>query len=285
MSYVFKILEPPLHTTAEAAIEWFKKHWGISAAVIQVEPQLETEIALRPTFSCKTNDFHTLCIEVADSIYPNYIDAFVLYCRDKGLPIKLFIAVRGANQDTEYSKKLKEAKRAGVGILEINENGGTVIQQPISLSLAGVRAIDVVAFPKKYRQALVAAEQAFRDGTPPKACAMIYDELEAVFRIFADKVESKGWWNNPGWDTGKQAWANLVTHIDSHLNRGGCNCPELTPAFMARIHGVTPFRNDAGHKPGSAHALKKRDQELRTRFEAAVDLFKDFLQATKPLRL
>jgi hypothetical protein len=59
----------------------------------------------------------------------------------------------------------------------------------------------------------------------------------------------------------------------------------LTTAFLAKIHGVTPHRNESGHKPRSEAELKKRDRELRTRFEAAVDLLRDLIVAVKPLRV
>ena len=286
MTYTYTILAPPLHPTGDAAIQWFKDHWGLKSSSIRVEQPLHPDINLRPTFSAKTRDFYTLCIEVSESVYPNYLDAFVLDCRNRGMPIKLFVAVRKGEQEREYAQKLKAAKNAGVGILEVDENSGTIIQNALSLSLTGVRPIDVLAFPKKYRQDLIIGEQTFRDGNPVKACSDVYDELEALFRKFSSKVASKGWWpNSNGYNLVKHSWAQLITDVDEHLNRAACSCPKLTRAFMARIHGVTPFRNDSGHKPSNVKALIKRDRELRTRFESAVDLFYDFVDATKALRL
>lgn len=286
MSYRYNILLPPLHPTADAAIQWFCKNWGLTASAIRVEQPIHPEIGLRPTFSVQTRDFHTLCIEVSESLYPNTLDAFVLNCRDKGMPVIFFIAVQKGVLERETAQRLKAAKNAGVGILEVDNNSGTVIQNALSLSLTGVRSINVLSFSPKYRQTLMQTEQTFRDGNPVKACSMIYDELEALFRKFAEKAASKVWWpNKPGFKIEKDSWASIVTDLDKHLNRTACACPELTPAFIARIHGVIPFRNDTGHKLSSAKALIKRDQELRTRFESAVDLFGDFVNATKRLKL
>lgn len=286
MARSYNILAPPLHATADAAAAWFQNKWGLKANAIDVESSIDPDIALRPTFSAKTADFHTLCVEVSDRIYPNYIDAFVLACRDRGLPVKLFIAVRKDQQDGNYAQGIKAAKRAGVGILEVDNLSGEVVQNALSLSLTGVRAIDTTSFPKKYRQSLLHAEQTFRDGTPSKACSMVYDEIESYFRKLAAKAAKKAWWPNSGHlDVQRCPWANLITELDKHLNRTSAGCPGLTTAFMARIHGITPFRNDAGHKPSSAKALIKRDKELRTRFESAVDLFADLIDATKGMAL
>jgi hypothetical protein len=286
MAYAYNILAPPLHATADAAADWFKKQWGLKANAFEVEASIDPDINLRPTFKTTAADHHTLCIEVSDSVYPNYIDAFVLSCRDRGLPIKLFIAVRKGAQEADYAQKLKTAKRAGVGILEVDNQSGVIIQNALSLSLTGVRAIDVQQFPKKFRQSLLQAEQTFRDGNPVKACSMIYDEIESHFRKLALKCFGKGWWpNKPGFKVEKDPWANIITNLDKSLDRKACGCPDLTPAFMARIHGVTPFRNDTGHKSTSAKKLIKRDKELRTRFESAVDLLSDLVSATRRLHL
>ena len=282
----YTILAPPLHAVADTAIEWFCSQWGLPKNSVRVEQPIDPEFNLRPTFSVPTPDSHTLCVEVSDSVYPNYLDAFVLSCRDRGMPVKLYVAVQKGAQESDYSQNLKAAKRAGVGILEVSDNACTVMQTALSLSLTGVRAVDVTSFPKKFRHKLVDAEQTFRNGSPAEACTIVYGELEDLFRRFAQKSVSKGWWANKSkFNIQKDSWAQIVTNLERCLDRASCGCPALTPAFMARIHGVTPFRNDVGHKPAKAKLLIKRDKELRTRFESAVDLFHDFVDATKRHRL
>lgn len=286
MARDYKILLAPLHATAEASIKWFQDHWGLTAKSEKIEQAIDPDVHLKPTFSVQTRDHHTLCIEVAASVYPNYLDAFVLSCRDKGLPVKLYVAIQKGIYEEEYAQKLKAAKQSGVGVMEVDDASGTVLHDALSLSLTGVRPIDVRSFPKKHRQSLTDAAHTFRDGNPPKACSMIYDEIEALFRRFAKKAKSKGWWpNKAALRLTTVSWAKLIADVDKHLDRKACGCRALTPAFMARMLGITPFRNDTGHKPTNAKDLKKRDQELRTRFESAVDLFRDFLDATKKLKL
>jgi hypothetical protein len=287
MSYTFKILTPPLHPTALVAIEWFKRNWGIHDRSIRIEEAVEVNDDIRPTFSAKTSDNYTLCVEVGTSVYPSYISRFVLACRDACRPVKLYIAVEKGTTEVDYSQRLREAKRAGVGLIEVDSTAKDceVLQSALALSLAGCRPVDPQSFPRKYRVAVVSAEHSFRDGNPAKACSVIYDELESAFRKFAVKASKKGWCNCGGLDIEKAPWANLITSVERTLDRAACGCPELTPAFMARIHGVTPFRNDSGHKPANVKRLQKRDRELRTRFEGAADLLRDFLDATRALHL
>jgi len=52
-------------------------------------------------------------------------------------------------------------------------------------------------------------------------------------------------------------------------------CPKVSRPLLARILGITEHRNELGHKPRNRAARVKRDQELRTRFEAAADLLFD----------
>ena len=40
-----------------------------------------------------------------------------------------------------------------------------------------------------------------------------------------------------------------------------------------------------GHKPKNRAARIKRDRELRTRFESAIDVLRDFANALRPLRI
>lgn len=286
MTYAYRILPTGLHITADAAISWFVQKWGIKRSGIVVEGQFYPDIPLRPTFYAKLDDGHILVVEVAEKIYDNTLDAVCLECRNKGLPVKLFVAVPKGVSDINYAKRLKDAKRAGVGILEVDNNSGELIQQALSLSLAGVRYIDTSEFPARFRQSLQNAHQTFRDGEPSKACSLIYDELEACFRLFAKKCVKKRLWANPSnLDIEKVAWVTLLQNIDKYLDRSDAQVRDITSLLIARMIGVTPHRNESGHKPSTLKARMKRDGELRTRFEAAVDLFTDFLGATKTLRL
>lgn len=286
MSFAYTILAPPLHQTANAAIKWFLDNWGINKSAVKVEQSVHTDLELRPTFNAQTRDSHILCIEVSENAYANHLNAFVVGCLQLGLPVKLFVAVTKGTRDPNLSHNLKVAKLAGVGLIEVDDSSGVVMQDAVSLSLMAVRAIKVGEFPKKYRHSLSHAEQTFRNGTPEKACALVYDEIENLFRKIALRTNAKGWWKNTGsLNIQKDAWATLIDNWSKGLDRASCPCPKLTPAFAAQMIGVTPYRNDTGHKPKNLKELIKRDQQLRTRFESAVDLFRDLVEAAKPLKI
>jgi hypothetical protein len=287
MAYVYKSLASPLHATADAAIAWFIEKWGLAKGAIKVEEPIDPDVNFRPTFSVLMPDFNWLAIEVKDDIYTSTLDSFVLDCRNKAMPVKLFVAVQKGGQFSDYPKKLKSAKRAGVGILEVDGHSGEMLQNALSLSLSGVRAIELKDFPSRYRQSLQQAEQAFRDGQPAKASSLVYDELENFFRRFAKRCAKKKWCPDlKNKDVTKGAWATLITKVDTQLDRNQQpQCKNVTRQLLARIFGITPHRNDTGHKPHSLNKRMKMERELSTRFEGAVDLFKDFHTATKSLHL
>lgn len=286
MTYSYRILPLGLRATADAAVAWFIKDWGIKKSSVVVEEQFHPDVNYRPTFHIRLDDGHILCIEVSEKIYDNTLDSVSLACRETGLPVMLVVAVPKDVSDPDYGRHLKDAKTAGVGILEADVSSGHLIQKPLSLSLAGVRHLDVTEFPARFRQNLQRAHQTFRDGEPSKACSLVYDELEACFRTFAEKcVKKRLWANAQSLDLKKGPWANIISSVDRTLDRSSPLTKEVTPTLLARILGVTPHRNDTGHKIRDMKVRIRRDKELRTRFEGAVDLFQSFLLATRKLRL
>ena len=285
MTFAFRALPPGLADTAERAIAYFVERWGVKKSKVLVEEEVDPEVGFRPTFLVKTNDQYTLCIEVRDTIYTEAIADFLLQCRDKGLAVKAVVAVpRDTTSDPQYAAKLRSAKGAGLGILEVGESMAAMVQMPVALSLAGVRTIDTSKFPPRYRQALQQAHDAFRNGEPSKACSMVYDELEDTCRRLAKKTHKMRVYATT-MDIDHAAWAALLRNMDKHLDRRNAAAKKITSTLIAHIIGVTPHRNESGHKPKTLKALLKRDHELRTRFETAVDLLYDLVEASRGFRL
>lgn len=283
MAYAFTYLPVPQHATANAAIDWFKTNWGLPVKGIEVEVEVARDLRLRPTFVAQTRDHHTLCIEVMDQAYGQGIDSFILGCQKSCLPVLMFVAVPNGFKDRDFGANLRDARTAGVGILEVDAASGYMHCNALSTSLTGVRAVDVKAFPPKYRQSLQQAEQSFRDGQPAKACSMVYDEIEAAFFRFAEKCSKKGLWNPNNIDLQKVGWANLIKAMNS-LDRSHKATKKVTDLLLASMLSVTPHRNDSGHKPKNRAQLINRDKKLRTRFENAADLLQEFLSATSMLK-
>jgi len=286
MTSQYRILSPGLHETADATVEWFVNYWGIARRNFVVETSFDDDVDFRPTFVTELDDGHLLCVEVSENIYSKTLDSVVLACQHKGLPVKLVVAVPRGAKDPDFPIKLRIAKRNGVGILEVDAKSGTMLQSPLSLSLVGVRPLQLSDFPPRYRQPLQHAHQVFRDGEPSKACSLVYDELEAGCRQLASKCAAKGIWKPPsGLKLDVGPWAKLMSELDKGLDRKDPLAKRISKALIARIIGVTPHRNDSGHKPKTLKTRMNRDQELRTRFEGGVDLLREFTEVAKPFRI
>ncbi len=286
MGFNYTILSDSLRETADFTIAWFMENFGIPRRAIRVESEFHPNVELRPTFVIQTSDHDIICIEVSDTLYANHLNASVLACVHDGIPVKLYVSVNRDSGDPNYAANLRAAKKAGVGIIEMNGSVGSMAQEALSLSLHGLTPIDIKAFPNKYRQALTHAEHTFRNGAPEKACSLIYDEIEHLFRMIAKKTSEKGWWAKPpNMKLDTDPWARVITEWDRNVQRPVMNCPLLNSTLASRIHGITPSRNSSGHKPKNEAELRKRNRQLRTRFEEGVNIFQDLVEGAKPLRL
>src|SRR5437868_2398811 len=105
----------PLHPVADLTIGYFVNHRGVRSSSIKIEQPIVPDIRFRPTFTAKTSDHYTLCVEVAEEVYTNSRDEFVLTCLARALPVKLFISIPKNTKDPGYSQKLQTARSRGVG--------------------------------------------------------------------------------------------------------------------------------------------------------------------------
>jgi hypothetical protein len=288
MSY--RILSSTLYATAEAAQKFFKGEKGLTR--FKIEEPIDPNVEYCPTLSVITRDYCIVCIEVSEFAYSNPLDAFVLECKNRNLPVKLFVAKPKASNDPDFKKNLQRAKSRGVGLIELDDVGGEIIEEALILSLTGLRDFRPNTFPIKYRNAISDACSTFRNGNPLKACSMIYDEIEALTRRIADKTRQKGFWRapKPGQKAVKinietQPWAKVVEVLMDNLEYRKCGCPDLNDALLSRIRGITSHRNDAGHKPRTGRERVGLDTKLRTRFETAVDLLSETIAASRALRV
>jgi hypothetical protein len=289
MNYI--ILDQTLHTTADEAAKFFRAERGITRPFEIEKPVLNIE-GLRPTLSVLGPDFYHMCIEVRESAYHLSLDSFVLDCKNKNSPVKLYVAMPKKSLDPNFKENLRRARQNGVGVFLVDENDGEIISEALALSLTGLRRVNPKDFPPKYRFAVNEAETIFHDGHPHKACSILFDEIESLTRKIAEKTFKNGNWKTLGPGRGGRAprfykgnWAVLLDQLIKELNVKACGCPDLNTTLLSRILGMTPHRNDSGHKPKSQADLQRRDKELRTRFEHAYDALRDLVKASKPLRV
>jgi hypothetical protein len=284
----FRHLPEPLRPSADAVVEYFEAERGIRRFVEEAE--IHAQLA-RPSLHSVANDHHFWCVEFSETTpYPGTLDRFVLDCMRLGLPIRLFVALPEGSTSPDYNRDLNRAIDYGVGVMEVRGGAVRVVNEPLSLSLAGVRRIEKKSFPPKYRLTLTRAENTFRQGNPAKGCSDIYDQIEALTRRIAKRTLVKSHWKAtksgqpiPAVDLKIGAWAAIVRTLMQQLSPK--HPPHIPEALLARVLGVTQHRNDAGHEPNSKDALIRRDRELRTRFETASDLLLDLINSTKALRV
>jgi hypothetical protein len=280
MTYSF--LAPHLQAYAEATRKYFRTEKGISG--FRIEQPIEKHDEYCPTLSAITKDFHNLCVEVSESAYTHALDAAVLDYRNRLIPVKLYVAIPRDGTAANL-QQVKQAKKNGVGVLEVDESGGSIIAEPLSQSLAGLRQPRYKSFPARYRSTLSDGVSTFLNGNPNKACSMIYDEMEALSRRIAKKTHSNGHLNVPSLNLDTGSWARVTKGLMNHLNYSACGCPQLKEVLFARVLGITSHRNESGHKIKRRADLIKRDKQLRTRFETAADLLLDLVDASKPLKV
>lgn len=286
----YNYLADTLHSTANAAAEFFRKQWGVKS--FEIEQPISDDISYRPTLSATTGDAYVLCIEVSLSVYPGGLDQLIVDCLNHGMPAKVFVAVPKDSGDPQYRENLRRASASGVGLVEVGERTCQIIHNALSLSLTGCRRIQKEHYPPKYRRPLSDAERTFREGDPAKGCGIIYGEIEAVCRRIAEKTYKRGCWTKSlqggaslklRFD--KDAWLTIVQTTMRHLDAQGCGCGSLTDALLGRVLGVVPYRNEVEHKPKTRKQLIKRDAQLRTRFESAADLLLELVTASASLRV
>lgn len=287
----YRVLPVQLHSTADAVKRFLRVQWGIPAARVEIERPILRTVHYAPTLHATTRDFHWICVEVSESIYPLGLDSFVLECKNLALPVKLYVAVP-SNAGAVLRSDLERAKGNGVGLLEVSDVNGSstaILQEALSLSLTGVRIPVVGRLPPKYRQDISEAVSTFRNGNPAKGCSDVYDVLEALSFRIAEKAVRKQCWRQgavvPSNFPAGAKWAQVMRVLEEGFDARVCGCPALRRPLFARVHGITSHRNESAHPPRDRAHLEKRDAQLRTRFEAACDLLEELVRACKGLRV
>src|SRR5260370_1321231 len=149
----YRVLNASLHSTAEAARNFFRGEQGATA--FHCEVPIDPADSYSPTLSAVTSDHHTLCIEVLDDVYTTgALEDFLIDCITTARPVRLYIAIPKGLPDTDFKKKMALAQKRGIGIVEVDAGGGKIIQEAVSLSLAGLHPVNCRQFQPKYRGTL-----------------------------------------------------------------------------------------------------------------------------------
>ena len=188
----FRVLPAQLHRTAERVARFFNEQRGCSR--FKVEEQVVKDLDYRPTLQTTTPEYLDVWIEVSELPYLRSLDGIVLHCVTSSLPVKLYVGFPAGLPATEYKTNIDEARRNGVGAIEVSDHSCHVVHEAMTLSLAGVRREDHRLFPLRYRSPLFTAETTFRDGDPAKGCSLVYDEIEGLSRRLAQRIHHRNLW-------------------------------------------------------------------------------------------
>jgi hypothetical protein len=234
-------------------------------------------------------DYSLVAIEVNEGDYTGALDKFVLECLREGLPIKLFVAVPVTASPTQVISLVRQAKENGIGVVEVDGAKIRFLVHAVSLSLIGLRLIDPKRFPKSCHARLMQAEDTFLNGDPAKACGRIYDLIELWTRSVAVEIDRLNLWRTlppsikrPRINLKKGPWAKVIELVNDYADFPNLskNNMRIDKALWGRIRGLIPHRNDTGHEPATRDEVQERDQQLRTRFEHAVDTFAALAKAS-----
>jgi hypothetical protein len=289
VSGVYTALDPSLRDYAEEAKSYFSVNWGIPKGKFAVETAIDRIVPYKPTLHALAVDQHILCIDVCQSYFTDVLNAFVLDCKNVGLPVKLFVVVPSPGKFD--SEDLRRATDNGVGVLQLQLGTAPVcVRNALSLSLVGVSRPAVKEFPPRYRQAVNGALQTFLDGNPVDGCLDIYKQVEGLTRRLAKRAAKDLAWKNlsreppPKLKWSNANWANIADTLYKRLDDGKLKC-QIPLALLGRIVGATDHRNKKGHLPETKAQLMRRDASCRTHFESGAELLKDLIAATKSLSL
>ena len=279
----FRILGEALREPATHVIGFLKRERGLTR--IKIEEEVVRGLP-KPTLHAVDPDQNVLCVEFSENnCYPATLAAFVDEFRAIQLPVKVYIALPSSSQNPSFMAELVRARKQGVGVLLV-EPAGTinVLNEPLSLILAQLRRLDMKSYPAKLRVSLGVAENTFLSGDPVKGCSDLYDQIELVTRAIAKAAAARSLWNGqaPNMNFDRDSWHSVCNSAFSKMQFQ--HIGTLSSQLWANVLGITRHRNEAGHAPQSVKERKKRDLELKTRFEHAADLLRDLTQATKGFR-
>ena len=280
MSY--KILVPQLQPVADAARKLFAKQFGLSEAKFQIETPISKSIDYTPTLKAETRDKYLVIVEVAESIPSGLIGAALLQMKNEGLPAKVYVAIPPGPTPSTFKADLRFARANGVGLVEVGDALVTY-QEPLLLHLTGVRRPVASDYPKPLREAVVASLSTFENGNPKKACSAITDEVEGITRRLAALARKQGALRAgaPQFKS-NSPWATVADILVKYLDTRHSPFKALSASLLNRVAGLTAHRNDSNHPAKSLAHRRSIDAELRTRFEHACDVLRDFSKACPP---
>jgi len=289
MSY--SILGQNLHETADYSKVYFSQHYG--ATHFKREEALDKDLSLKPTWQATMAAGYRLCVEVRESPFSNSLFQFVTQCATRGMPVRLWVAVPHGLAAPTFNSELRQAREAGVGVVQFNEDGTAhEFHRPVPLSVFALKKTDLKVVPPTRREEIKTAESTFLDGTPDQGCQSICQALESITRSFGEFTHSEGWWRqasvgSKGINFQTTPWARVLEEMEKRIDVGKVKSrsPSFSKQAVVKVRGHTDWRNAVSHKPKTLKELQQRDARLRTMFESTRDILIEWYTICKSLKL
>jgi hypothetical protein len=284
---LYKSLPENLHAHADTIADYLREDRGVTH--FKAEEPIESDLQYRPTIQGVGPDKYIVAVEVQDKPDTGVLDSVVLDCVSRAIPVKLFLAFPEPVAAMPH-QVVENIHKKGMGLIEMRATGPVVLAEALPLSLFGYR-LDRLRFPAKLRGTLLEADNTFRSGSPPKACSLIYEEIEGLSRELVKKTKKKKMWRKlrtgekpSKLDLDNGPWEKVLDYFEDFYLVNKKKVPNLTSNLIHRIAATTTPRNQAAHKPRTLKERVQRDQELRTRFESAVDLLFDLVKVLSEVK-
>lgn len=284
---IYKILPENLHGTADRVAAYLRDDRGMT--LLKSEEPVDDALQYRPTIHGVNSDKYIVAVEVQDHPDVGVLDAAILDCVGRCIPVKLSLAFPESATPVAH-RIIESLRQKGLGVIEVRSEAVAVLSEPLPLSLFGYR-LDRLSFPKKFRGVLLEAENTFRSGSPPKGCAVIYDEIEDISRTIIKITKKKKMWRKlktnekpPKLNLDSGPWEKVLELFQNFYIANRKKAPDLTANLIHRIAAVTGYRNESAHKPKTRADRIQRDRQMRTRLESAADLLLDLVKVRDQLR-
>jgi len=284
---IYKALPENLKVHADRVAEYLQEDRGVTH--FKPEEPIDPNIQYRPTIQGISTDKYIVAVEVQDRPDTSVLDSVVLDCVAHAIPVKLFLAFPEPTSAVPH-QVVEKIHKKGLGLIEVRALGPVTLAEALPLSLFGYR-LDRFRFPKKLRGTLLEADNTFRSGSPPKACSVVYEEIEGLSRELVKKTKKKKMWrklragekpSKLNLDDGP--WEKVLEYFKDFYVVNKKKVPNLTSNLIHRLAATTAFRNQSAHKLKTLKERVQRDQEIRTRFESAVDLLFDLVKVLSEIK-
>lgn len=289
MSY--SLLGQDLHETADSARAWLTRLYGARGP--KCEQQVTKDLPLRPTWQATAPTGYILCVNVQPSPFSQTLHEFVNLAMQRGLPIKLWVAVPADSTKESFASELKQARQAGIGVVQFSDGSlPHEYHRAVATSLFALSRTELSKIPKAAREMFKNAEETFLGGDPSHGCQSICQDIEALSRLVAAETYRLGLWKSPHGSAvlksrffTSDSWATMLGAFEQRADEPAIKrkCQPFRKQLIVRTRAFTDWRNSVSHKPKGMAELKKRDSRLRTMFEATRDLLVDWCHCARPL--